>query len=71
MPSESTPKRPIGSNDLESSKRARLRGPKEASKTHEEWEAIKEPFREFYVEQGLKLEEVMTLLEQSFGFKAS
>lgn len=66
-----SPERPEVSKGLEPVKRARLRRPKEASKTREEWEDIKEPFREYYVQRGLRLEDAMTRLEESHGFKAS
>ena len=71
MSSEFPPDRPEMSKDPELPKKARLRRPKEAAKTHEEWEAIKEPFREHYVERGFRLEDAMAWLEESHGFKAS
>ena len=55
----------------QASTRARSRRPKEITKTDEEWEAIKELFVELYVQQNLRLEEVMVMIEQSHGFKAS
>ncbi|KAL9629811.1 MAG: hypothetical protein Q9164_006715 [Protoblastenia rupestris] len=62
---------PSASKILGASTRARARRPKEATKTDEEWEAIKKLFCELYVQQDLRLEVVMTMIEEFRGFKAS
>lgn len=67
----SSPERFSASKVPEVSKRARVRRPKEASKTDEEWEAIKDPFCELYVKQGFRLEDVMRRIEETHRFKAS
>ena len=62
---------PSAGKTLGASTRARARRPKQATKTDEEWEAIKKLFYELYVQQNLRLEIVMTMIEDSHGFKAS
>ena len=58
-------------NKPEVANTSRRRRAKEASKTDEEWEAVREPFREHYVERGLRLEDAMQRLEESHRFRAS